>query len=174
MEAEILVSARQVAALLTWRLGRKVTVRQIENVVLTLVEVGHLPDRHGPGGEREFTSEDVDLLTGEFVRRRAPWTRRALVDRGFRAWVIGGEMGEGRVCLLPWWTDKGVWGAVTVGKRPETVEAVEWPTGRVTAVLVAVGSRGDDLPVYEWRAVAAESASAGGGVLVDAASIGDG
>lgn len=151
MEAEILVGVRQVAALLSDKLGRKISVRQIENVVLTLVELGQIEDRHASGGGREFTAENVDVLEGEMIRRRCPWTRRALIDRGFRAWVIGGEMGEGRVCLLPWWTDKGVWGTVDATRRPETVEAVEWPTGRVTGVLVANGADRDGLPVYEWR-----------------------
>lgn len=172
MTADILVGARQAVALLTHAVGWPVSVRQLENVVLTLVEVGHLDGKHDEAGARLFGSDDLDLLTGELIRRRAPWTRRALIDRGFRAWVTGMPDVGDRVCLLPWWTDKGVWGVVDDTRRPETVEAVEWPTGRVTGVLMATGAVSGGLPVYQWRAIAAETATEGkGGVLIDASEL---
>lgn len=169
MADDFSINTKQAVAVLAERLGRRIWAKDVDHVATMLVSIGHLRSECWGEGGWTFEPDDLDVVAGELVRMRLPWRRKALWDRGFRAVVDRGD-GVREVVLLPWKTDKGAWGAIADGERPESVDVVEWPTGRKTGVLVANGAVSGGLPVYVMlsdagRNVSVREDEAGFGVL---------
>lgn len=145
--ADILITLRQAAALVSARAGRKIGTRRLTAILEDVVERDPaIVSAESDSGAWACTPDGVDVLAGEVIRRTAPWTRRSLVVQGFRAWVDDGH-GVRTLLLLPYaWHDDRVVGEV--GSIPLELPIVEWPTARVVGRLTSQGNADDGRPLY--------------------------
>jgi hypothetical protein len=140
----------QVAAMVSARVGWKVSVHRVDKLKMRLVRGGWAAEPVEGDGGAQCTPELVDLVAGEEWRTRPGWTLRGEASNDLFAAVVPvmGVSDGVAVMLLPrlrtW--DRAA-GAV-ISSVPERIALHVYPTGEPCGALVREDDRADGLPVY--------------------------